>query len=117
MTIVGRRQSCSTKSQLDDAQDASNARYSRHPLPSHQSTVAQPNIAAWPVDGKSRRIWGGGRGEYVGVGGDLDVYIPEWQGHAGQQGERADSSKLTARDGVFLYLIFWLRLVVQALVQ
>lgn len=99
---VGDGRVASTESQLDDAQDASNTRHSRHPFSSHQSAVAQPNIATWPVDSKSRCIGGGGRGEDVGVGGDLDIYIPEWQGHAGQQGERADSSRLAAPDGLCL---------------
>lgn len=79
--LWGGLESCHTKSQLDDSQDASNARHTRHPLPSSKSAITETDVATWTVDRQGRRIGSRRRPEDVRVGGDLDVDVPEGKGH------------------------------------
>lgn len=73
-----------TQAQLNYPQNASNARDARDSLPSYKSAIAQSNVAGWPVESESRSIRRGWRRKDVAVGGDLDVYVPEGESHAGQ---------------------------------
>lgn len=72
-----------TESQLDDAQDASNACHPGYSLSSNQGGIAQADVASRAIDRKGRSIGSRGGVEGVGIRRDLDINVPKGESHGG----------------------------------